>query len=211
MTMPVRQADMAQPRTTEAARPLGKPDREAADRFREALDRTGGRPGRSKQDGKDGAETPPPLPLSADLPPPVIGHPGQAKHQTRDERADMAMASTTQASPPPRDAAAVSPQPLATPAADVIGFSALVARLDSGLPPSALSHLALPGDLWRADQVMIDQQAGGLSVTIDMGGQGDANHESLNELAARLRARGMNATVSQGEPSRIAEVDSRIA
>lgn len=101
--------------------------------------------------------------------------------------------------------------PLAAPAADVAGFAALVARLDAGAPPSALSHLALPGDLWRAEQVVIDQQSGGLSVTIDTGGRGDASHESLEELQARLRARGMDATVAVADASRIAEAPNRIA
>ena len=216
MTMPIRQADMAPPRPAEAPRPLGKPDREAADRFREALDRKGGRPISMKQDRKaESSETDrhSTLPLSGALPPPfpplAQDRARQDKVKASDERADIAGGPSGQVST--RDATVVSAQPLATPAADVAGFAMLIARLDSGMPPSALSHLALPGDQWRADQVMIDQQAGGLSVFVDIGGQNDAQHESLNELEARLRARGMNASVSDADPNRIADVDSRIA
>ncbi|MEC3912585.1 hypothetical protein U5A82_19530 [Sphingobium sp. CR2-8] len=212
---PIPQTEMAAPRTTEGVRPKEKPDRETVDRFREALDRKSGKAGASKQDEKEervGADRLSPLPQAGAQPSlvPVLTHdrPKQDKGYMSDECAEGATGSSA---PAPRDATVVSALPPAAPAIDVAAFATLVARLDSGLPPSALSHLALPGDLWRADQVMIDQQAGGLSVTVDIGGQGDAHHESLNELEARLRARGMVATVSAADPNRIAEADSRIA
>ena len=215
MTTPIRQTEIVAPRTTESVRPQGKPDRETVDRFREALDRKGAKAGASKQDGKEegvGADRLSPLPQTGAQPSlvPVLANdrPKQDKGRMSDERAEGATGSSAQA---PRDATVIAALPLAAPATDVAAFATLVARLDSGLPPSALSHLALPGDLWRAGQVVIDQQAGGLSVTVDIGGQGDAHHESLNELEARLRARGMVATVSAADPNRIAEADSRIA
>ena len=215
---PIRQTEMAAPRTTEGVRPKEKPDRETVDRFRAALDRKSGKAAASKQDGKEegvGADRLSPLPQAGAQPSlvPVLANdrPKQDKGHMSDECAEGATGSSAQARASSRDATGVCALPLAAPAIDVAAFATLVARLDSGLPPSALSHLALPGDLWRADQVMIDQQAGGLSVTVDIGGQGDAHHESLNELEARLRARGMVATVSAADPNRIAEADSRIA
>ncbi|MEO7470174.1 MAG: hypothetical protein ABIV36_24490, partial [Sphingobium limneticum] len=76
-------------------------------------------------------------------------------------------------------------------------FAALVARLDAGLAPSAQSHLALPGDQWRADQVVIDSQGSSLSVSIDLGQRGDGEQETMKELQARLRARGIAARVDR--------------
>lgn len=206
---PIRQTEMTAPRTTEGVRPKEKPDRETVDRFREALDRKSGKAGASKQDGKEegvGADLLSQAGTQPFLVPALTND--RPKQDKSDECAEGPTGSSAQS---PRDATVVSALPLAAPAIDVAAFATLVARLDSGLPPSALSHLALPGDLWRADQVMIDQQAGGLSVTVDIGRQGDAHHESLNELEARLRARGMVATVSSADPNRIAEMDSRIA
>lgn len=198
---PIRQTEMTAPRTAEGVRPQGKPDQETVDRFCEALDRKGDGAAASKWDGN--ADRLSPESQAGAQPSPVIALATQGKTKMADEHIDVAMASSTQGSAPGRDAAVVSALPLAAPAADVTAFATLAARLDSGLAPSTLSHLTLPGDLWRVGQVVIDQQAGGLSVTVDIGGQGDANHESLNELEARLRARGMAATVSKDHPNRI--------
>ena len=87
--------------------------------------------------------------------------------------------------------------PNAAPAADAGQFAALVARLDAGLAPSAQSHLALPGDQWRADQVVLDSQGSGLSVSIDLGQRGDGEQEAMKELQARLRACGIAARVDR--------------
>jgi hypothetical protein len=202
-------------------RTAARPDREAVDRFRDALHRKGSRSAGPKQDAsaptgdKEPAGSPliaqAPLPSLPFLDRPVAGHRGKSDRQEE----QGALSSATATAPARAEPTAVAAPPLAASTADVGGFAALVARLDTGLPPSALSHLALPGDLWRAEQVVINQQAGGLCVTIDLGSQGEGSQESLAELQARLRARGLNATVSNGDPGsmsrRIADAHSRNA
>lgn len=199
MTAPV-QTSAPQP-----ARPLdrpvaqGRPDSEAADRFRDALARKGkdqrtasARHEKTAEDGPQPATPPAQPPL---VPLPFRERPaGKGQHGTG-AQGDQGASAT--APPVAAQDAPAPPLPNAAPAPDAGQFAALVARLDAGLAPSAQSHLALPGGQWRADQVVIDSQGSSLSVNIDLGSRSDGEQETLKELQARLRARGIEATVDR--------------
>ncbi|WP_311267656.1 hypothetical protein [Sphingobium sp. WCS2017Hpa-17] len=179
----------------------GCPDSEAADRFRDALARKGkgkdsrpasAKPQKTAEDGPQSTPSPAQSPL---VPLPFRERPASKKQDEaggQDGRGGAAAAAPVVTQDVPAAA-----MPSAAPAADAGQFAAFVARLDAGLAPSAQSHLALPGDQWRADQVVIDSQDGGLSVNIDLGSRGDGEQETLKQLQARLRARGIEATVDR--------------
>lgn len=211
MTAPVAQSTtppLAAPRPQPSA---GRPDPEATERFRDALSRKGGKaeakPAKLAVKAEGGEE--PPAPPSGQVPLPFHVWPRKDQQQPApppDGQRDIGL-------PQRGGDGSASAQP-STPAthgsaADAASFAGLVARFDAGATPSASTHLALPGDSWRAEQVMIDQQGSGLSVSIDLGhDQGDKD-EALKELEARLRARGLDAHVVNA--SRFGEAHSRIA
>lgn len=210
MTARVTQADtppLAAPRSQQSA---GRPDPEATERFRDALSRKGGKveakPAKLAVQAEGGEE--PAAPPSGQVPLPFHVWPRKDQQQPApppDGQRDIGL--------PQGDGGGASAQPSAPAthgsAADAATFAGLVARFDAGAMPSASTHLALPGESWRAEQVTIDQQGSGLSVSIDLGhDQGDKN-EALKELEARLRARGLNAHVV--DASRFGEAHSRIA
>lgn len=99
-----------------------------------------------------------------------------------------------------------SPPPAPAPAAPAPSPAVPVARLDAGMPPSPSTQLDLPGDRWRAEQVVINRQENGLAVTVDLGG-GRSDRRAITELEERLRRRGLAATVrpAAAASSRIAE------
>lgn len=211
MTAPVAQSNTPSLGAARPQQPAAQPDPEASERFRDALSRKGGKaeakPAKLAVKAEGGEE--PPAPPSGQVPLPFHVWPRKDQQQP---------------APPPegqRDiglpqgggdgGASAQPSAPAThgSAADATSFAGLVARFDAGTTPSASTHLALPGESWRAEQVMIDQQGSGLSVTIDLGkDQGDKN-EALKELEAQLRARGLNAHVTGA--SRFGEAHNRIA
>lgn len=211
MTAPVAQADAPRPDPS-LPRPVNvRPDPESADRFRDALSRKGGKaegkPARlavTKKDVDEAAAAPAGTLGPAPLPVPIRPQkdqeqPGASTSGQRDIGAPLGHA----------DAPAALPAASSTSAADAAAFAGLVARFDAGTTPSVSTHLALPGDQWRAEQVVIDQQGGGVSVSIDLGDDRGEPNEALKELEARLRARGLDARVIGA--SRIGEANNRIA
>lgn len=199
MTAPIQTVTQpAVQRSTD--RPIGqdRPDRETADRFRDALARkskdSGPRSTKSPKLSEDGQQLIPAAPSQ------LVALPFSERPagKGRDSAAGSDGQGTTGAAPPTvaQDVPAAA-LPNAAPAPDAGQFAALVARLDAGLAPSAQSHLALPGDQWRADQVVIDSQGSSLSVNIDLGNRGDGEQETLKELQSRLRARGIEARVDR--------------
>ncbi len=210
MTSPVAQSDtlsLGSPRP----QTIGRPDPEATERFRDALSRKGGKgeakPAKLavKEDGREQPAAPP----SGQVPLPFHIWPRKDQQQPAppsDGQRDIGLpqgggdgGASAQSSAPATHSSA----------ADAASFAGLVARFDAGTTPSASTHLALPGDSWRAEQVMIDQQGSGLSVSIDLGKDQGEKGEALKELEVRLRARGLNAQVV--DASRFGEADSRIA
>lgn len=200
MTAPIQTvAQPGAPRSADRPTAQGRPDGEAADRFRDALARKGkdsraasARPEKLAEDRQQPALPPTQSPL---VPLPFRERPaGKDKDgaggQVDQNGAPAAPTATLREAPAPT-------LPNAAPAPDAGRFAALVARLDAGLAPSAQSHLALPGDQWRADQVLIDSQGSSLSVNIDLGHRGDGEQETLKELRSRLRARGIEARVDR--------------
>jgi hypothetical protein len=192
---------------------------EAADMFKSVLaraakdgaikDGVGKKAVRQEKDVEDQA---PVAPFNA-APLPVHQAPSKDQDRRRAQD-DKATEAPGQAMPhSDRDASTSAARPLSggAAAADAAAFEALVHRLDAGRAPSASTHLTLPGDQWRAEQVQIHAQAGSLSVQIDLGSQSDGRDEALKQLEARLRARGLDATVSDSEASRIADPANRIA
>ena len=182
---------------------------EAAENFRNLLvrkTRNGGGEGKPMREGKgedEAAAAPAPAtaaPLA--LSPQTMGVP---KHGSTpgpsDDKAGQALAPQLQRSGEAQVA------PVATPYAGAAAHEAASAqmwaqRMDAGAPSSASTHLSLPGDQWRADHVRIDAQQGGLSVLIDLGADAQDRNEALKELEARLRARGLDATIRDGEAAR---------
>lgn len=132
-------------------------------------------------------------PMTGHFPPPF--QQGPRKNQDRpggqdDGRGAGQVRTADAAGPPPAPAA-----PAGAGTADAAAFAALVARFDAGAPASAATQLTLPGEQWRTGQVVIDQQAARLSVSVDLGADADGKDETLKELEARLRARGLDASV----------------
>lgn len=180
---------------------------EAAENFRNLLarkTRNGGGEGKPlrKQKAADEAATPPaPAPAPAmtlALSPQTLG---VAKHGSAsgpsDDKVSQALA------PPPPQTGEAQGAPVATSPAGAAVQEAASAqmwaqRMDAGVPSSASTHLSLPGDQWRAEHVRIDAQQGGLSVLIDLGADAQDRNEALKELEARLRARGLDATIRDG-------------
>lgn len=200
MTAPI-QTTMQPGSLQSADRPMPQkqPDSEAVDRFRDALARKGkdARTASAKpqKTAEDGAQPAPPPTQSPLVPLPFRERPA-GKGQDGIGGSD-GQSGANAAPPAVAQDVAMPALPNAAPAPDAGQFAALVARLDAGLAPSAQSHLALPGDQWRADQVVIDSQGSGLSVSIDLGQHGDGEQETMKELQARLRARGIAARVDR--------------
>ncbi|MCI4592608.1 hypothetical protein MOK15_21360 [Sphingobium sp. BYY-5] len=209
MTAPVAQTDG--PRAMSAPTlSASRSDREDVERFRDAMTRRGGR--REQRVTKEETQADRREQASAPMPDPSLPlyqepRKAQDKPGPHDDKAAPGPARAADTNGP----VAIPATPVGASAADAAAFAALVARFDAGVPASAATQIALPGDLWRAEQVVIDQQAGGLSVSIDLGAGNDGKDEAHKELEARLRARGLKATVSRTEPNRIADPSSRIA
>lgn len=177
---------------------------EAAESFRSLLARkarNGGGEGKPmrKQKGADEAAPAPATPMPFALSPQTMGVP---KHGSTpgpsDDKAGQALAPQLQRTGEAQVA------PVATPYAGAAAQEAAsaqmwVQRMDAGAPSSTSTHLSLPGDQWRAEHVRIDAQQGGLSVLIDLGADAQDRNAALEELEARLRARGLDATIRDGE------------
>lgn len=176
---------------------------EAVESFRSLLARkvrNGGGEGKPmrKQKGADEATPAPatamPLALSAQ----TMGVPKHGSTpEPSDDKAGQALA------PQPQRTGEAQVAPVATPYAGAAAQEAASAqmwaqRMDAGAPSSASTHLSLPGDQWRAEHVRIDAQQGGLSVLIDLGADAQDRNAALKELEARLRARGLDATIQDG-------------
>lgn len=162
----------------------------AAEQFQCALARTPSARGSSpvRRPGAGAEESAP-----AVVPPPPLRPTAPA-----DDGEGRAPAAAAGGQPPP--AARTGAEALVvvfTPTSDTgaaVPLAAQSDRLDAGLSPSPSSLLALPGDQWRAAQVVIERQGGGLSVWVDLeGGHPDAR--ALAELQDRLRRRGLAAVV----------------
>ena len=178
---------------------------EAAESFRSLLARKArngggeGKPMRKQKGADEAAATPAPatampLALSAQ----TLGVP---KHGSMpgpsDDKAGQALA------PQPQRTGEAQVAPVATSYAGAAAHEAASAqmwaqRMDAGAQSSVSTHLSLPGDQWRAEHVRIDAQQGGLSVLIDLGADAQDRNAALQELEARLRARGLDATIQDG-------------
>ena len=178
---------------------------EAAENFRNLLvrkTRNGGGEGKPlrKQKAADEAATlPAPAPaMTLALSPQTLG---VAKHGSAsgpsDDKVSQALAPQLQRTGEAQGAP-VATSPAGAAVQDAASAQMWVQRMDAGVPSSASTHLSLPGDQWRAEHVRIDAQQGGLSVLIDLGADAQGRNEALKELEARLRARGLDATIRDG-------------
>ncbi|MDV5824802.1 hypothetical protein [Sphingobium naphthae] len=191
------------PRADTAAKDAVGP--EAAESFRSLLARkarNGGGEGKPMRKGK-GAEEAAATPAPATAMPLALSAQtmGVTKHGSTpgpsDDKAGQALA------PQPQRPGEAQGAPVATPYAGAAAQEAASAqmwaqRMDAGAPSSTSTHLSLPGDQWRAEHVRIDAQQGGLSVLIDLGADAQDRNAALQELEARLRARGLDATIQDG-------------
>ena len=180
---------------------------EAAENFRNLLarkTRNGGGEGKPlrKQKGADEAATlPAPAPATA-MPLALSAQTlGVAKHGSAsgpsDDKVSQALAPQLQRTGEAQGAP-VATSPAGAAVQEAASAQMWVQRMDAGAPSSASTHLCLPGDQWRAEHVRIDAQQGGLSVVIDLGADAQDRNEALKELEARLRARGLDATIRDG-------------
>ncbi|MEA3540673.1 MAG: hypothetical protein U9R77_00960 [Pseudomonadota bacterium] len=176
---------------------------EAAESFRSLLARKarkGGGEGKPMRKGKSADEAAPapatavPLALS----PQIMGWPRHGSTPgSSEDKAGQALAPQLQRTGEAQVA------PVATSHAGAAAQEAASAqmwaqRMDAGRPSSPSTLLSLPGDQWRAEHVRLDAQQGGLSVLIDLGADAQDRNEALKELEARLRARGLDATIRDG-------------
>ena len=180
---------------------------EAAENFRNLLARKTrngggeGKPLRKQKAADEAATLPAPAPATA-MPLALSAQTlGVAKHGSAsgpsDDKVSQALAPQLQRTGEAQGAP-VATSPAGAAVQDAASAQMWVQRMDAGAPSSASTHLSLPGDQWRAEHVRIDAQQGGLSVLIDLGADAQDRNEALKELEARLRARGLDATIRDG-------------